>query len=205
MRHLDFETISAFLEDDLAGDDGRLAQEHLDQCSHCQSELEGAKGLRNRIEGLPRSVQPRRALINFETAPEAIASSQAPRRAWWANPWLGAAALPAAAALVLWLQPQSAETPQLTPRQEFAVQTLEEACSGTEAQLHTVMAVWPAPLRSGTDSAMESGLQQLDYAIAETRAALAANPGDSRLADRLSSIYQKKLSLMRQTMQRWST
>ena len=84
------------------------------------------------------------------------------------------------------------------------MQTLERACAGTEDQMQAVMAVWPTAVRNDTGLAMETSIQQLDLAIAETRDALAKNPGDSKLTDRLSSIYQKKLSLMRQTMQRWS-
>jgi len=95
--HLD-DTLSAYLDDELAPAARREAEAHLDRCSDCRAELDDTAAARQAIRVLPVHVAPR-PLLGSPSRAEARRGRAA---------WALAAAVAAAVALVLPSEPDVA-------------------------------------------------------------------------------------------------
>jgi anti-sigma factor RsiW len=96
--HLD-DTLSAYLDDELAPAARREAEAHLAACADCRAELDDVAAIRQAVRIMPVHANPRPLL---DRAPRVVATPR--RRAAWAL----AAAVAAAVALVLPQEPEVA-------------------------------------------------------------------------------------------------
>jgi hypothetical protein len=80
------------------------------------------------------------------------------------------------------------------------VRGLELQCVGAGRELRASIDGSANQLGAAMTEALESDVQVLDRAIAETRSALEENPEDPGLLQMLTSRYQRKLSILQQAM-----
>ena len=80
------------------------------------------------------------------------------------------------------------------------VRGLEMQCVGAARELRASVDRSDSPLDAAMTGALESDVQLLDRAIAETRSALEGDPEDPNLLHMLTSQYQRKLSLFQQAL-----
>ena len=158
-------------------------------------------------ERLPRSIEPPRDLwpaIEARLAPRAARARRQPRR--WLRPVL---ALAAAVALVVassattawWLRthgmPGAPGGPGGAPAPVLAA---EAGYLRTADELGRVLEARRAQLAPETVATLERSLALIDQAIAESRAALAADPRDQDLAALLEASYARKVALLRRAL-----
>ncbi len=174
---------------------GRLAraelaafETHLAGCEECRSDLDAAGRLAGRVARLPREVAPPPAVW------AGVASRiRAPRRRLL--PALAAAlvlmaASSAATVLVLRHQPEAGA---VAPLPAIEADYIEQA-----AALSGVLGAERGRLAPETIETLERNLRIIDEAIAESRAALEADPGDPDLRLLLQASHQQKVALLEQ-------
>lgn len=216
------------LDDLLDGrlDDARRSElnAHLGECDACRAELESAVGLRAAARELPRGIAPSRDLwqgiaTRIEGPADRTVIDLAARRASrervirWAP-------LAAAAVLLVVLSsglttmllrggPGGATTPggltgtsaSGTPATLAAFHPAEQEYRETVADLENELEARRGSLAPETVEVIERNLAIIDAAIAEARAALAADPSSADLPLHLSDIYSRKVDLLKSAIQ----
>ncbi|MHB1313739.1 MAG: zf-HC2 domain-containing protein [Gemmatimonadaceae bacterium] len=97
--------------------------------------------------------------------------------------------LPVAAATA----PPAARTDLVSVADQKGIATYE----GEIAKLHDILTIRRGELDTATVTVIQKNLTVIDKAIAESKAALAADPHSAFLADRLNRAYDTKLDLLR--------
>lgn len=171
---------------------------------------EKMRGLQAEIAKLPRATEPpAEAWLNIRSALQR--EPQAPQRIsavrYWQQPVFLAAAAVAlivgttTVTLSLSRQPAAVATDRppsaAAPAIQFASQ--ETRYIQTANQLESVIESEDSNLSPETIQKLKESLAVIDGAIAEARAALAADPGNAELMNMLSSSYDKKLDLLRRS------
>ena len=77
---------------------------------------------------------------------------------------------------------------------------LELECMGAGKLLVASMEGWPDPANAELTASIAAGLDDVNLAIAETRAALGADPQDAELLRLLTARYEQKLALLHGAM-----
>lgn len=198
---------------------------HLGECDACRAELESAVGLRAAARELPRGIAPSRDLwqgiaARIEAPADQTVIDLAARRASrervirWAP-------LAAAAVLLVVLSsglttmllrggPGGATTPgglatgtseTGTPATLAAFHPAEQEYRETVADLENELEARRESLAPETVEVIERNLAIIDAAIAEARAALAADPSSADLPLHLSDIYSRKVDLLQSAIQ----
>lgn len=161
--------------------------EHVSGCAECRVDLEAARALAGPVARLAREIPPPPIVW---TGIEARIRS--PRRRY----------LPAAAAALVLMAASSAAT-VLVMRQEpgravATVPALEAGYIEQAAALSGVLGAGRGRLAPETIETLERNLRIIDEAIAESRAALEADPGDPDLRLLLQASHQQKVALLEQ-------
>ena len=213
--------LSDFVDGELPESERPEVQEHLGTCLPCRRELLQIRGLLERVEELEPEIAPERDLwpairmgIGAARWPRESAERSEPGRRPW---WLGlAAAVVFLAALTTpithwWLsRQQAADTaPQAAVEalderdgreNDIAPLALlarsEDGVLQTRIDLESLLETRRPLLEPETAAVMESHIRIMDDAIAEIRAALDENPGDSRLMRLLATRYQQEAALL---------
>jgi hypothetical protein len=164
-----------------------VLEAHAAGCDGCRTDLESARALAGPLARLPREIAPP-PLVWTGIA----ARIRAPRRRL----------LPAAAAALVLMAASSAAT-VLVMRQEpagtaAAVPAFEAAYIEQAAALSGVLGAERGRLAPETIETLERNLRIIDEAIAESRAALEADPGDPDLRILLRASHQQKVALLEQ-------
>ena len=198
MTHLTFDEIN-----DLA-ESGRESA-HVAECDECRGSLERVRQLIAAARALPRDIAPppeawRTIRDRIGAQPRAASASR-----WWHSGWLATAAAlllvlgtatftlmlsragTSKAKAVMTSGPSSAASVLFTVDKNYAV-TIRELRATLEAQRSTLA---PATVQS-----VERSLKVIDDAIAEARAALAADPANQALVDILASHYERQVDLL---------
>jgi anti-sigma factor RsiW len=208
---------------DGSGDRAEIAavEAHLETCAACRDELRAIEGLREGARGLRREIAPSRDLwagiaarieeANAPAAPPAIDIAERRRRPRIPWAWLAAAAVilvvvsSGATALLLRGGGGATTAPLASSSANGAARPVglaafasaeveyESAVSSLEAEL----AARRDRLQPETIAAVEQNLAIIDAAIAEARAALAADPSSADLPLLLSGVYLQKVELLR--------
>jgi anti-sigma-K factor RskA len=204
MTHLTFEQISELAE---TGDTGNPHARHTAECEACRGSVERVRGLLASARALPREVAPPPEVwsaVRGRLSAEARARSARPAR-WWHNGWLAAAA-----ALVLVVGTMVATTrfasrgkaakaqiaqPNPTPASP-ALFAVDRNYIVTIRELRAALDAQRTRLAPSTIQKVERSLTVIEAAIAEARAALAADPGNQALVDMLASQYERQLDLL---------
>jgi hypothetical protein len=164
------------------------------------------KALQAEVSKLPRTAEPpAEAWANIRTAisRESVAPIRAVR--FWQQPaFLAAAAaalIVATTTVTLSLNretaPVAAKPTASSPVPPFASQEIRYI--QTANQLQSVVESPDSHLSPETIAKLKESIAIIDGAIAEARAALAADPANKELIDMLSSSYDKKLDLLRRS------
>jgi hypothetical protein len=211
MTHLTFEQASELAEARAAAssraDDDGVHAPHLAECESCRALVERVGGLLAAARALPRDVAPPADVWDAVLARvRAQAGAKAARPArWWHNGWL------ATAAAILLVVGTMAVTARLASRGKAA--TLQTARVNrspstpallavdrnyvvTIRELRATLDAQRPRLAPATIQKVERSLTVIDAAIAEARAALAADPGNQAIVDMLASHYERQLDLL---------
>lgn len=140
-RHLDLDTLQAYLDQDLTDDGRQVAAGHLARCADCWQELSELRATVTLLRGLPHYAPRRSFQLSPEYAPRAAASGSWLDRFRFAVPALPAlrAATVAVAVLLVavtvgnFVADQGADTVQSPAVQDAAPEEAEEADAAFEA------------------------------------------------------------------------
>ena len=210
MTHLTFDEISELAE---AGEplsaSNRDALTHVASCAACRETLERVRAVVGAAHNLPREISP---------PPDGWQSLRARLRAErrniapsiWRQPWLAVAAVLVIAVMgvvALSLRGSNAGTNDarvaVAPAAVASpvVQAVDRNYTGTIDDLRATLASQRAKLAPSTVRTVDRALTVIDSAIAEARAALAADPANPALIDILSARYERKLDLLQRATQ----
>jgi hypothetical protein len=192
----DFEArADAYVEGRLSGPDAAAFEAHLDRCAACAAALERAAGPPPGLAALPRSIEPAEDLW---PAIHGRLASPGERPGRIAVPRWGLAA----AALLLIALSSGVTAVLLRPAPRAASATLD--VSALEAQYAAVsedltgaLEKARARLEPATLATIERNLRIIDAALAETRLALAKDPGNPVLGQMVVAAWRQKVDLLR--------
>ena len=208
MTHLTFEEISELAESREPRDESR--EHHLAQCESCRATLSRVRQLLAAAHALPRDVAPPDAVWDVvRSRVAADARTRAPRATvarWWHNGWLATAAaivlvLGTATFVTLASRGRSAKAKAMqvaaSPPSESAVlYAVDKNYVATIRELRATLDAQRSTLAPSTIRTVEHSLSVIDAAIAEARAALAADPANQYLVDILASRYERQVDLL---------
>ncbi len=173
----------------LDGDSEPALTAHLAGCAECRALADDLARIERAAADLPREVQPTRDLF------PGIAARIRPRTSRWAPArWLVAAAM--LVGVTSWTTARVLR-PDPAPTAEIAWDAQMRAAS---AELRGALEARRADLDPATLATVEQNLAVIDDAIAETRAALDADPEDRRLRQALDRANEQKISLLRRAL-----
>jgi hypothetical protein len=209
--HPDLEALSAFHDGDLGAVDAARLERHLHACAACRAALERVRRLLAEARVLPRDVAPPEhawAGVQTRIAREGRAAPAPVRAAhWWHNGWLAAAAaLVLVAGTALAVRGIGGGAGGGAPFARVAgsgasvglpaVRAVEDNYTATLVDLRRTLDDQRATLAPHTVRVVEHSLAVIDTAIAEARAALAADPGSTVLIQILAAQYARKVDLL---------
>lgn len=210
----------------LGADERAAVDAHLPTCAACRAELARIVALRRRASEAPRAVEPARDLwpelrsrLVARGAPGAAAPGERTARrvpTWSAGSWAGwrlraaagiAIAVASSAATVALLRardgrgvehvlPPPAGVAQ-APAPAAAPLAVTASYERTARDLAATLAAQRQTLAPATVATVEAALRVADSAIAEGRAALARDPGNSMIAELLVVTYRQKVDVLR--------
>ena len=188
------------LIDDLAA--GRLSGStrdevlaHVAGCASCTTDLDSAKVLAAPVAALPRSIEPPHDLWR------PIAARIGPaRRARRFSPLLAAAAalslVAGSSAVTMLVMRDSASPPPAVAGVAPAPARFEARYVAEADELGRLLERQRELLSPETVAALERNLAIIDAAIADSRAALAADPSNQELETLLRAGYEQKVALL---------
>ena len=221
-RHLQ-DRLDHYLDGDLPEDERLLVEEHLGRCDECLEEVEALRSIREGALALPREIAPPADLWPAIAA-RIQASADAPRdvievdfgaprpsrlrpnRLWVLRIAAAVALVVASSGATLLLVRGTGGAPLATlPADTVRPQatTALAAFTPTEVEYQDAVAALYAELRATrgnlspeTIATVDANLRIIDEAIAESRAALRADPSNARIPLLLSGVYRKKVELL---------
>ena len=190
------ELIDGYVAGTLTPAEREALERHTAACASCAEDLESARTVRPAVATLPRSIEPPHDLWPaIERRLPGPRSARPPRR--WRLAGLAAAAaimlVAGSSALTLWLvrDRPAASSAAATP-------AIEAGYVNASAELLRALDAERARLSPATVATLERNLAVIDAAIAESRAALATDPGNHDLAALLWASYRQKVALLQQ-------
>lgn len=229
-RHV-LDRLDHYLDGELTPEERLIVEQHLGRCDECLDEVEALRAIRDGARFLPREIAPptdlwpeiaariqaEKAQAPQEPAREPIeVDFRAPRSSRVSGVWV----LRIAAAVALVVASSSATALLLRPDAPAPVATLPAntarpaattalaAFAPTEREYQSTVEALSAELETQrgrlspeTIATVEANLQIIDAAIAESRAALAADPGNARIPLLLSGVYRKKVELLQHAVE----
>lgn len=220
------ETLNDFADGLLSGPEREAAERHLAECESCRAELSSILELRERAAALPRSIAPSRDLWSeiagrIEEERVVALDSRRRRRLTGIPPvWLAAAAalllIALSSGVTAYLigggQPAGTPdgytaAPQTSPSASagsaalVAFRPTEQEYEGAAEELMVELDSKRHLLSPETVEVIETNLRIIDEAIAESRAALEADPGNADLPGQLSDVHRKKVELLQHAVQ----
>lgn len=194
-RHLTEREINDYVDGLLPARERAAAGEHLSACAACRSAEAGIRGLVQRLRGLPAGIAPPRDL-----RPAVAARRRAGRRR------VAAAVLAAAAAVVFGVLvsvpgagPAGGAPASTAVLEEF--RSAEARYASAAAELQAELADRRAELSPEAADLLRRNLGTVDRALREGRAALRENPDDADLARMTLALYERKLDVLRGTLE----
>jgi anti-sigma-K factor RskA len=189
------ELIDGYLAGTLPPAEREAFERHVASCDDCAADLASARAIHQAVQALPRSIEPPHDLWPvIERRLPGSRSTRAPRR--WRLAWLAAAAaitlVAGSSALTLWL------VRDRPPASAAATPAIEAGYVNASAELLRALDAERTRLSPATVATLERNLAVIDAAIAESRAALATDPGNRDLAALLWASYRQKVALLQQ-------
>jgi anti-sigma factor RsiW len=207
------ERLGDAVDETLSSDEREQIEAHCRGCEACRDLLADLKEIRAAAAGLER-LSPSPALWNAIAAKvEPLAFAPRPPRRQWAAPTLTrrGGALAAAAALVLTLgtaawfalgpQPRGTESPaELTRTAATELQLADQHYENAIKSLEQLMVSQASALDPAVAADISLSLQTIDSAIADSRAALKAEPESFVAQTSLLEALRMKVSLLQETV-----
>jgi anti-sigma-K factor RskA len=190
------ERFDAYVAGTLSDTESAALESHLDGCAACHEALANHEGEIGPVSGLPRSVAPH---ADLWPGIESRLASRKGRGRIAVPSWLLAAAAVllmaiSSAATVLYLRRPS----DLPPfRSSSNMTALESQYSTASAELTDALEKARPRLSPETVSTIERSLRIIDEALAESRAALARDPGNEALGQLVVAVWRQKVDLLR--------
>ncbi|HET9453097.1 MAG TPA: zf-HC2 domain-containing protein [Gemmatimonadaceae bacterium] len=194
-EHPDIETLSALADRELTGASLLRAERHVAECASCRDTLDRVRALVHAAAALPRDVAPPPEL--WEGIRKGI--HPRPRRWAWAMASLAAAAVLVLAVGTLLPRPGRSgkvRAPVAAATTPAVLVSVDRNYAAPIAELRLTLEQQRHTLSPATVRIVERSIAVIDAAIAEARAALAADPANEFIADVLSAQYQQKLDLL---------
>lgn len=189
--------LEAYARGTLPAGEAAAFEDHLTSCAECSAFLDAAEPERSDAGALPRSVEPAADLwpgIRGRLRPR---GSRAPRvtvPAWG----LAAAAvllIALSSSATLWWLRRSAPPPAVRSADAVASIELDYASAATELGAALVQA--RTRLAPATVATIERNLAVIDSALAESRRALAGDPGNAALEYLVLASWRQKVDFLR--------
>lgn len=216
-EHLTDTQINDYLDGSLSGPAGDAVAAHIDGCPRCAAELAAQRTLLERLRALPAAIEPERDLyldiagvLTLANRGDAAADSRARLTGTRAvplpvdrRPLLRAAVLvglllgAAALAVVLRAGQEPAPVTRTVDAQFDELTRLEEQYLRAADELAREIDAQRELLGPATVALIETNMRTIDAAIAESRAALADEPGNRAVRLALLSAIERKLELLR--------
>jgi anti-sigma factor RsiW len=208
--HRSFEQLSEFADGDLAADVAVDVERHLATCGECTARLAQLRAVLEQAAALPAAVEPPGdawPALRYRLRPRtAFVTLLARRTPQWGLRAAAALFLVAASSMltVLALRERTPSPAKVVARGAVpaaavpaAVQAVERSYAEAVEELEATLRAQRAALTPATVATLERTLRVIDTAIAEARAALAADPANSTLLEVLSATYEQKVHLLR--------
>jgi predicted anti-sigma-YlaC factor YlaD len=207
--------LDEYVDGDLAEAEFQEVELHLGGCLECRQEERALRALIARAEALPEEMRPAQDLW-----PDIAARLRGPEgmrlaaRTGIAR-WMGPMSLAAAAAVVialsaaLWtrgnvpggapLAPQGSVQPVALGASSVLLDSERDYARAT-ADLMAAIESQKETLAPETRAVLDANLKTIDDALAQVRAALIKDPGNSQLAHLLTSTHQKKVDALKRVV-----
>jgi hypothetical protein len=224
------ELLDDFVDGALEPGADRDVRRHLMQCEGCREEERVLRTLLENAAALPEEILPERDLwagiaprlqARDGAAPAGesgagmeVLTPRRPRRLpWWVLAAASVALVVASSLATLQLAPRpgsvaelsperAAPPPSATPATAFAAfRPAEREYERAIGDLTAVLETRRDQLAPETVAVIEENLRVIDQAIAESRAALSADPASQELTHILADAYDAKLGVLRQVVQ----
>jgi hypothetical protein len=206
------EQLSAYLDDDVPPAERSAIEAHLAGCGECAAVLEGLRGVVAQAEALPGEVPP--ATDSWPAIAGRIGAGRGSARV---APWRVSLSLPqlAAAAVLLvaagmggmWalqthpaMDDTSGPVADARPDAVVPVSLADESFDAAIADLEAVLDEGRGRLEPETLRVLEENLAAIDAAIAQARAALAADPANVGLTNHLLRTRAMRMSVLRRAV-----
>lgn len=209
MTHIAFERLSDLADAETIGGAAARDEEtrHLSACAECRATLSEVRSLLTAARSLPREVTPpAETWTELRSRVGVARRSRMPGRQWgWGEGggrWLAAAAsiiiVVGAALLIPGGRGKGNVVKATAPAvsQPAVVARVDERYAPTLAELRATLDTHRPSYTPGAARLVDRTLAVIDDAIAETRAALVADPENPELVDILSSQYEHKVELL---------
>ena len=201
MTHLTFEEISELAE---GGGGGAGESTHITECETCRTSLARVRRLLADAHALPREVAPPPEVWNAVRVRVAAEKRVRGSTRWWHNGWLATAAavvlvIGTATFMTLVSRGRSSKAKALlvnTAPASPALFAVDKNYVVTIRELRATLESQRPTLAPSTAQTVERSLRIIDDAIAEARAALAADPANQALVDILASHYERQVDLL---------
>ena len=205
--------LSEYLDGDLPAAERQALDAHLETCASCRETLDELRRVVARAGALENR-PPAKDLwsgvarrIGLSVSPTIVGLTEWRRRRWaFTMPQLAAAAviLIAASGAAVWAllqrggRPADARGPSGSfESRQIAWFDSTQVYDASVAQLQQALAAGRGQLDTATVRVLEDNLRIIDRAIAQARAALAADPGSTYLSLHLAQTMRTKLELLR--------
>ena len=188
----------AYVEGTLSDAESAALETHLDGCTACHEALANHDRALGAADTLPRSVTPPADLW------PGIAKELASRKRFGARVALPGWLLAAAAVLLiavssgatmLYLRTLPSARPPVRPSNNLTA--LESQYRAASAELTDALEKARPRLSPATVATIERSLRIIDQALAESRAALARDPGNEALGQLVVAAWRQKVDLLR--------
>ena len=187
--------IDGFVAGTLARGEREAVEQHLTGCAECRADVEAARALAAPLAALPAAIEPPRDLwprIERRIAPSPVRSRFVAIAA--------ALALAAGSSGVTWLVMRDDGAPAVASVDTVAsgVRVFEARYVEQARSLAELLERERGQLAPATVEVLERNLAIIDAAIAESRAALAADPSNQELETLLRAGHEQKVALLEQ-------
>jgi anti-sigma factor RsiW len=187
--------LNEYVDGTLEAAERAAVEQHLAACAGCRAAVAELRTLLAQAGSLPQSIEPSRDLWGGIAARIGQRATWNLRRAFWAGALAAAATLVIAFGLYR-LLPSATDLSRPAGRGAgwAAVQADYERAA---TELERTLAAERGRLRPETIALVERNLRIIDAAIAESRAALARDPGNVELRQLYAAAYRQKVELLR--------
>jgi anti-sigma factor RsiW len=189
--------LDAYAQGTLAPAEAAALEAHLTGCAECEAFLEAAEAAPGELAALPRSVEPVADL--WPAIRTRIQPAARPLRRWPVPGWVLAAAavllIAASSGLTLLLVRRA--PPVVLTRAAGGLAALEVQYASAAAELGVALDQARSRLAPATIATIERNLAVIDSALAESRHALAGDPGNLSLERLVITAWRQKMDLLR--------